>query len=131
MILVALSLELRDFRFFLNRFPVCFNLFVLLFLVTSCLVVAVQPCMEWISIKKSSNKYTARCLFVSFLYFHNNIGHFQHVTFVPSRQSYTCLISAIKTWIFRTCRVTSDHIALMLQFLTLPVPIPDEERKLT
>ena len=29
------------FRFFLNRFPVCF--FVLLFLVTPCLVVAVQP----------------------------------------------------------------------------------------
>ena len=33
-------------RFFLIRFPVCFNLFVLLFLVTPCLVVAVQPCME-------------------------------------------------------------------------------------
>ena len=37
---------------FLNRFPVCFNLFVLLFLETPCLVVAVQPCMEWTSIKK-------------------------------------------------------------------------------
>ena len=33
-------------RFFLKRFPVCFNLFVLLFLVTPCLVVAVQPCMK-------------------------------------------------------------------------------------
>ena len=33
-------------RFFLKRFPVCFNLFVLPFLVTPCLVVAVQPCME-------------------------------------------------------------------------------------
>ena len=33
-------------RFFLNKFPLCFNLFVLLFLVTPCLVVAVQPCME-------------------------------------------------------------------------------------
>ena len=33
-------------RFFLNRFPVCFNLFVLLFLVTPWLVVAVQPCLE-------------------------------------------------------------------------------------
>ena len=33
-------------RFFLNRFPVCFNLFVLFFLVTPCLVVTVQPCME-------------------------------------------------------------------------------------
>ena len=36
----------RTARFFLNRFPVCFNLFVLPFLVTPCLVVGVQPCME-------------------------------------------------------------------------------------
>ena len=34
------------FRFLLKKFPVCFNLFVLLFLVTPYLVVAVQPCME-------------------------------------------------------------------------------------
>ena len=40
--------------FFLNRFPVCSNLFVLLFLVTPCPVVAVQPCMEWIPMKKKS-----------------------------------------------------------------------------
>ena len=33
-------------RFFLNRFSVCFNLFVLLFFVTPCLIVDVQPCME-------------------------------------------------------------------------------------
>ena len=33
-------------RFFLNKFSVCFNLFVLLFLVTLCLVDALQPCME-------------------------------------------------------------------------------------
>ena len=33
-------------RFFLNRFHVCFSLFVLPFLVTPCLVVAAQPCME-------------------------------------------------------------------------------------
>ena len=33
-------------RFFLIRFPVCFNLLVLLFLVTPCLAVTVQPCME-------------------------------------------------------------------------------------
>ena len=32
----------------------CFNLFVLLFLVTQCLAVAVQPCMGWISIKNSN-----------------------------------------------------------------------------
>ena len=45
-------------RFFLNRFPVCFNVFVLLFLVTLCLIVAVQPCMEWIPIKKKSIYFT-------------------------------------------------------------------------
>ena len=35
-----------NFRFFLSRFPVCFNLFMLLFLVAPCLVMAVQPCRE-------------------------------------------------------------------------------------
>ena len=30
-----------------NIFPECFNLFMLLFLVTLSLVVAVQPCVEW------------------------------------------------------------------------------------
>ena len=29
-----------------KRFPVCFNLFVLIFFVIQCLVVTVQPCME-------------------------------------------------------------------------------------
>ena len=33
-------------RFFRNRFPVCFKLFMLLFLVTPYLVVAAQRCME-------------------------------------------------------------------------------------
>ena len=33
-------------RFFLKRFCVCFNLFVVLFLVTPCLVVAFQHCMK-------------------------------------------------------------------------------------
>ena len=32
--------------FFVNRFSACFNLFVLLFLATPCLLVAVSPCME-------------------------------------------------------------------------------------
>ena len=40
------SLTSFNFRFSLKRFPVCCNLFVLLFLVTPCLVVALQPCME-------------------------------------------------------------------------------------
>ena len=51
-----LTFDLSDFKsrinrdvltvgFFLNRFPVCSNLFVLLSLVTPCLVVAVQSCM--------------------------------------------------------------------------------------
>ena len=48
--------------FFLNRFPVCFNLFVFLFLVTSCLVVAAQPCMEWIPIKKKSFEYKTKII---------------------------------------------------------------------
>ena len=44
----------RHLRFFLNIFSVCLNLFVILFLVTPCLVVAVRPCMEWISILKKA-----------------------------------------------------------------------------
>ena len=40
-------------RFSLKRFPVCFNLFVLLFLVTPSLVVAFQTWIEWIPILKS------------------------------------------------------------------------------
>ena len=38
--------HLFNCRFFLSRFPVCSNLFVCLFLVTPCLALAVQPCME-------------------------------------------------------------------------------------
>ena len=46
--LLALSLETY---FLLNRFPVCFILFVLLLLlVIPWLAVAIQPCMEWIPI---------------------------------------------------------------------------------
>ena len=40
--------HLLTVRFFLNRFPVYFNLFILIYLVTACLVVSVHPCMEWI-----------------------------------------------------------------------------------
>ena len=44
MILVALNLESSfNCRFFLNRFPLWHNLFVLVFLVTFCFVVAVLP----------------------------------------------------------------------------------------
>ena len=38
----------------LKEISVCFNLFVLLFLVIPCLAVAAQPCMKWIPIKKNS-----------------------------------------------------------------------------
>ena len=41
-----ISRHLFNCRFFLNRFPVCFNLFVLLILVPPCLAVSVTPCME-------------------------------------------------------------------------------------
>ena len=58
-------------RFFLKRFPVCFIylfihlfIFVLLFLVTLCLVVADQPCMEWIPIKKNY-KSGLHCQFIN------------------------------------------------------------------
>ena len=37
---------LTVYRFSVNRFHVCFNLSVFPFLVTPCLVVALQPCME-------------------------------------------------------------------------------------
>ena len=40
--------------FFLNWFSVSCNLFCASFLVTPCLVVAVQPCMEW----KKKNTFT-------------------------------------------------------------------------
>ena len=43
-------------RSFLIRFPVCLNLFSFLFLVTPCLVVAVQSCMELSPIKKIKGK---------------------------------------------------------------------------
>ena len=52
----SLTNDLNDFKSRINRhlltvgslkkFSVCFNLFVLLFLVTPCLVVAVLPCIE-------------------------------------------------------------------------------------
>ena len=41
---------------FWTDFLYAVTFFVLLFLVTPCLVVAVQPCMEWIPIKKKSEK---------------------------------------------------------------------------
>ena len=70
MILVALSLELADIfncMLLLSRFPVCRNLFVLLFLETPFLVVAVQPFMEWIAIKKNQMiKVSKRIKYVYF-----------------------------------------------------------------
>ena len=41
----------------------CFNIFVLLFLVTPCLIVAVQPCMEWIPIKRKKKEKTNKQCF--------------------------------------------------------------------
>ena len=49
----SLELTLFHCRFLLNRLSVCCNLFVLHFLVIPCLIVAVQPCMEWIPVKKT------------------------------------------------------------------------------
>ena len=46
--------HLFAFRFFLTRFPVCFNLFVLRLVVTLCFIVIVQLCMEWTPIEKET-----------------------------------------------------------------------------
>ena len=48
-----LTYDFRGFKSKVNRH----NLFVLLFLVTPCLIVAVQPCMEWIPIEKKLFHY--------------------------------------------------------------------------
>ena len=53
------------FRFFLNRFPVCCNLFVFLFLVTPCLVVAVQTWSESQLKKKSRCRNNFLCFHAS------------------------------------------------------------------
>ena len=52
---LSLGLDKFNCRFFLNSFPIHFNLFVLLFLVTSCLVVAVQPLDEWMKFQLKWN----------------------------------------------------------------------------
>ena len=62
------SLTSFNFRFSLKRFPVCCNLFVLLFLVTPWHVVAVQPCMECES--QFKKKHVKKISFLlSFFYF--------------------------------------------------------------
>ena len=58
--------------FFLTRFPACCILFVLLFLVTPSLVVAVQPCIGWIPIKKQQKKqitYVSELILTPFVSF--------------------------------------------------------------
>ena len=53
---LTLSLELSfNCRFFLSRFPVCIS--VILFPVTPCLIVVVQPCMEWRKKKKKEEEH--------------------------------------------------------------------------
>ena len=78
---MALSLELTNTyncRFFVKRFPVCFNIFVLLFLVTPCLVVALQLWIESNPIKKSVKTvffcYTPVCCRFSFISFLNSLN---------------------------------------------------------
>ena len=48
--------------FFLNRFSVSCNPFYASFLVTPCLVVAGQPCMAWIPIKKKKKDQNSQPL---------------------------------------------------------------------
>ena len=102
MILVALSLALPtsfNCRLFLNRFCVCSNLFVLFFLVTPCLVVAVQPCIEYIPIKKKKIKIK---------------DHFSSRT-VPS--IFTSIAPVLldwsieTSWVFSALKSTNDFLA--------------------
>ena len=64
--------------FFLNRFSVSSNLFCASFLVTPCLVVTVQRCMEWIPIKKKNQRTTkgAYLLFVGISNYQKEKGVF-------------------------------------------------------
>ena len=59
------------FRFFINRFPACFNLFVLIFLLIPCLVVSLQPCSEWTPVKKKKERQVMklRKIATRFLFF--------------------------------------------------------------
>ena len=50
---------------FLNRFPLLFNPYVLLFLVIPCLVVAAQPCWGETQIKKTKVYYILITYFYS------------------------------------------------------------------
>ena len=54
-----LTYDLNGFQCRINR-HVCFNPFALRFLVTPCFVVAVQPCMKWIPIKKRCTTCSCR-----------------------------------------------------------------------
>ena len=51
-VMSGLVLLAASWNCFLIGFSVCFNLFVLLFLVNPCLSMAFQLCMEWIPIRK-------------------------------------------------------------------------------
>ena len=58
---------------------------MLLFLVTQCLVLAVQPCMEWITIKKTKNK--------------------------KKRQRFTCIITIETVMCIMHCKISTCMIA--------------------
>ena len=63
----------RHCRFFEKKFPVCFKPSVVLFVVTPCLIVTVQSCLEWIPIKKMKQlklliSGKSSCMKISFLW---------------------------------------------------------------
>ena len=102
---MTLSVELTgsifNCRLFRNRFPVCLNIFVFLFLLTPCLVVAFQPCMEWIPIKKkSSNLHIWVNIFGKYQannkrYFRLNLGC--HLWLLGVSLIFACVEGTIKT----------------------------------
>ena len=80
--------------FILNSFPACFNLFVLLFLVTSCLIVAVQPCMEKLQLNKiwtcwrSFVKHTKCICIAVLLNFTVSQKHSKFSTFIQNKTDH-------------------------------------------
>ena len=68
-----------------SGFSVCFNVFVPLFVITPCLTVAVQTCMEWIPIKK---KYIKKRSWVINKNVKNECGETQSFCFFANNSRY-------------------------------------------
>ena len=79
--------------FFLNRFLVCFNLFVLFFFVIPYLIVAVQPCMEWIPIRKNAISVKGKYTDLGSISWPNSDLFVAHIIVVIFLQYQICLLT--------------------------------------